>query len=103
MWSVLCFLTRRAMWSAALGVVGLVLSACAASRPTPMGLTPTVPPPTAMATVTVPPSTAVVPSTPTAAAAAPDWTDFESRTPDGLYERGNPDAPVLIRDYSDFL
>jgi hypothetical protein len=98
----LFFFIRRAMGPAALGALALVLSACAAaSRPTPMSLTPTAPPPSAEATVTLPPSTAVVPSTPTAA--APDWTDFESRTPDGLYERGNPDAPVLIRDYSDFL
>ncbi len=100
MWFIRFSLIRRAVWRAGLGIVVLVLGACAApSRP----VTPLATSPMTEATVATPPSTAAVPSTPTAVAAATDWTDFESRTPDGLYERGNPEAPILIRDYSDFL
>jgi hypothetical protein len=32
-----------------------------------------------------------------------DWAEFESETADGFYVRGNPEAPILILDYSDFL
>ncbi len=32
-----------------------------------------------------------------------NWLDYESQNAEGFYERGNPDAPVTILDYSDFL
>lgn len=65
-------------------------------------VTPTAAPPVAPATPTAVAATAT-PSEPTPTTAAVDWADFESRTADGFYERGNPDAAILIRDYSDFL
>ncbi|MCS7039980.1 MAG: hypothetical protein NZP34_10280 [Caldilineales bacterium] len=109
---------------AGLGAVVLLLSGCA-GRATPPAVSPS---PEATATLPSPaPTVAVVTATPTAApptvalatptavaaiatpseptptTAVVDWADFESRTADGFYERGNPDAAILIRDYSDFL
>ncbi len=55
---------------------------------------PTEPPPT------VTPTDTVAPPTPTP---APDWLLVEGRTADGLPTLGNPDAPVVVLDYSDFL
>ena len=41
--------------------------------------------------------------TPTSEPEPVDWSDTESSTAEGYYELGNPDAPMLILDYSDFL
>lgn len=113
---VYTFLTRFALRLTGFGAVVLLLSACA-GRPTPSA-TPTSPtaatlpapsPTTVTATATpfaVTPTTMPVPTTPVESkppTAPVDWAAFESRTADGFYERGNPDAPILIRDYSDFL
>ncbi|MCO6450303.1 MAG: hypothetical protein J5I90_05885 [Caldilineales bacterium] len=40
---------------------------------------------------------------PTPEAVPVDWSQTESRTPDGFYVRGDPQATILILDYSDFL
>lgn len=106
--SVFTFPRRFALRLLGLGVVALFLSACA-GRPT-LSATPT----SSVATALPAPSPTAMPPTPTAAVATVtpseptpitvvDWAAFESRTADGFYERGNPDAPILIRDYSDFL
>jgi hypothetical protein len=63
----------------------------------------TSPTATTVATVAATLPAVAATSVPTPTTAPVDWADFESRTPDGFYERGYPDAPILIRDYSDFL
>ncbi|OAN46319.1 disulfide bond formation protein DsbA [Chloroflexus islandicus] len=73
-----------------------VLAACAA---------PVAPEPTATAT---PPPTRVPTSTPTTAQSAPTTTGYfpelpRGRTAEGYQYLGNPDAPVTIMVYSDFL
>ena len=60
--------------------------------------------PTQAAAATTPPETVAEPAT----AAAPategvDWLTVEGKTADNLAYLGNPDAPVTIIDYSDFL
>ena len=60
--------------------------------------------PTQAAATTTPPETVAEPAT----AAAPateevDWLTIEGKTADNLAYLGNPDAPVTIIDYSDFL
>lgn len=50
--------------------------------------------PSALATGTPLPATSPTPV---------NWQDYESQNAEGFYERGNPDAPVTILDYSDFL
>lgn len=50
-----------------------------------------------------PTNTPAATNTPAPAAEPSDWSNFESVTAAGFYERGNPDAPILILDYSDFL
>lgn len=119
--SVFTFPGRFAAWLAVLGAVALFLGACAGRvtppTPTPSSEAVTLPAPsptTVMATATPFAATPTTMPTPTAAVATVtpseptpitvvDWAAFESRTADGFYERGNPDAPILIRDYSDFL
>lgn len=73
---------------------------------------PTTAPPTAttaaMAAETpentpIPPPVTLVPPTPTAEIVAVDWLAVQGRTDDGLPTLGNPDAPVRVIDYSDFL
>ncbi len=54
----------------------------------------------AMEKPTVAPTDTVAPPSPTP---APDWLSVEGRTADGLPTLGNPDAPVVVVDYSDFL
>ncbi len=91
-----------------IGLVGL--TACGvspAALPTPLA-------PTATAVVPVPtpaevaPLEVAAPTTPAEPAAdAPaettDWLTAEGKTTDGLAYLGNPDAPITIKDYSDFL
>ncbi|HXV43368.1 MAG TPA: hypothetical protein VEC96_09910 [Anaerolineae bacterium] len=66
--------------------------------------TPAIEPTQAAAAATTPPETMAEPAT----AAAPategvDWLTVEGKTADNLAYLGNPDAPVTIIDYSDFL
>ncbi len=49
-----------------------------------------------------PPLTATPEPTPTATP-EPDWLNTVGRTDDNLVYLGNPDAPVTLIDYSDFL
>lgn len=102
----------------------LLLAACGGRTAEPVGTppgpaatatlarpAPTLPPaPTVVPTLPLPPAatpanTPVAASTPAAAPTAEtiDWADYESRSADGHYQRGNPDAAILILDYSDFL
>ncbi|RME85856.1 MAG: hypothetical protein D6775_01600 [Caldilineae bacterium] len=39
----------------------------------------------------------------TSAQVPASWRNYETRTAEGYYERGNPEAAILILDYSDFL
>ncbi len=83
--------------------------AMAAEPTTPPKADPTAtvaPLPSPEATPAETPTAAPAPTAepePTALPAPTDWAEFESRTADGFYVRGNPDAPILILDYSDFL
>lgn len=101
----------------------VLLAACGGPTPAP-AIEPTAPPAaadgaTAEPTATAPVATATLPPSPeptaantpaptaepdpAASVAAVDWAAVESETADGFFVRGNPDAPILIRDYSDFL
>ncbi len=73
--------------------------------PPPTATVAKVPSPTATEAVvikepTVAPTDTVAPPSPTP---APDWLSVQGRTADGLPTLGNPDAPVVVIDYSDFL
>lgn len=102
----------------------LLMGACGGSAATPTaepGAAPAVataapPEPTAVAAATSLPSPEATPTSttgpasaaatepgPTATPVPADWADFESVTADGFNVRGNPEAPILILDYSDFL
>lgn len=85
------------------------------STPAPVAtdtpIPPTAPPPAATPT---PPTADAPAATPAAQVESPlteptlvptpvDWSEVETRTAEGYYERGNPAAPILILDYSDFL
>ena len=66
--------------------------------------TPAIEPTQAAEAAATPPETLAEPAT----AAAPategvDWLTVEGKTTDNLAYLGNPDAPVTIIDYSDFL
>lgn len=79
--------------------------------PVPPENTPTTPPPTATvaasseeAAAEATPMPSPSPTEPPApAATAVDWLTVQGRTTDGLPTLGNPDAPVRVIDYSDFL
>lgn len=83
-----------------------------APSPTPIP-TVTLPPPTATAPAATVPAAAepVATEAPTAAPTdtvalptpTPDWLLVEGRSADGLPTLGNPDAPITVLDYSDFL
>ncbi len=81
--------------------------------PVPPENTPTTLPPTATVaapsekpaaeTTPAPSPSPTEPPAPTATATAVDWLTVQGRTADGLPTLGNPDAPVRVIDYSDFL
>ncbi len=81
--------------------------------PAPPEDTPTAIPPTATVaapsekpaaeTTPTPLPSPTKPPAPTATATAVDWLTVQGRTADGLPTLGNPDAPVQVIDYSDFL
>ena len=110
---------------------GLILSGCAGAfvapppEPTPTEIAvPTLPPPTpteatlnpqvspvadtAVAAVVEPEATAVPSDTPTPVPTAtptpePDWLNNSGRTTENLMYLGNPNAPVTLVDFSDFM
>jgi hypothetical protein len=87
------------------------------TEPPPAPTATELPPPSPTATLVVVATTAVepTPTDPPAPATEPpspaenadagpvDWLASVGRTEDGLMYLGNPDAPVTLTDYSDFM
>jgi hypothetical protein len=86
--------------------VWLLTVACA--RPAPQAEAPPVAPTAAVALLPTPtpaptPAQAIATETPIEAPTeAPDWTQFAAQEGD-YYVLGNPNAPIRLLDYSDFL
>ncbi|MCK6628721.1 MAG: DsbA family protein [Anaerolineae bacterium] len=82
-----------------------IVAACG-STATEVSTVVSTPTPLANSTPTAP--IAVEATTETASKGTPppeavDWLTVEGKTADNLFYLGNPDAPVTIIDYSDFL
>lgn len=80
----------------------------AACRSTATGVSPVVSTPTPLANSTPTAPIAVEATTEIASKATPpleavDWLTVEGKTADNLFYLGNPEAPVTLIDYSDFL
>ncbi len=83
-------------WLLLISAIWLIISACnAGSLETPVAQPP-APTATVVATQAITPA-AVVP------AEGVDWLTVQGKTADNLFYLGNPDAPVTLIDYSDFL
>ncbi|NJN98506.1 MAG: hypothetical protein HC875_32665 [Anaerolineales bacterium] len=85
-------------------IVFIVAACGGAGKETPLAVsTPTqVATPTEAVPVTAEAATAP-PDKATSPAEVVDWLAVEGKTADNLFYQGNPDAPVTLIDYSDFL
>ena len=92
---------RRTLSALLLGAIVVGLPACGAGAPATGAPNGTRTSPTSTA-ATLPPTT-TAPAAQTAAAASLYVTLPQSRTPEGYFVLGEPDAPILIQHYSDFL
>ena len=79
-------------WPLLISAIWLITSACNAGSPE-QSPAPTAAPVASQATTPA----AVVP------AEGVDWLTVEGKTADNLFYLGNPEAPVTLIDYSDFL
>lgn len=94
-------------------MIGVMTLLVACGSPPPQTAVPTsVPPsaaaPTAVPTATVAPVATAVPTADTAPAATPAVPSGlaaipRGKTPEGYNYLGNPDAPVVFEDFSDFF